>query len=121
MFKSAEETYDPRSEVDEGNLEMLTSMWFAELHSLRALVTTRHSTTNRERSHAASPCSGNVEQVMEYLLQHIGDPLLDAPLTPPPKPIKSKRGGGFQPDPAVCLLRSWILLRVSLSLRGLRT
>jgi uncharacterized UBP type Zn finger protein len=106
MSESAEETYDPRSEVDEGKLGMLTSMGFAELHSVRALITTRYSTTNRERSHAASSprsCSGNVEQAMEYLLQHTGDPLLDAPLTPPPKPIKSKRGGAFQPDPAVSL------------------
>eukprot|EP00045_Choanoeca_perplexa_P015409 m.193208 g.193208 ORF g.193208 m.193208 type:complete len:455 (+) comp16978_c0_seq1:128-1492(+) len=84
MPASAEESYDPRSEVDEGSLMTLSSMGFAENHCIRALITT----------------GGNVEQAMEYLLMHTGDPVLDAPLTPPPKAIKSKRGGAFHPDPA---------------------
>ena len=100
--------YNPRAEVDEASMGMLTSMGFTEQHCVRALITTRYLHASfklgRESLICMHACSGNVEQAMDYLLQHTGDPVLDAPLTPPPKAIKSKRGGAFQPDPAVGLL-----------------
>eukprot|EP00730_Choanoeca_flexa_P008166 TRINITY_DN12453_c0_g4_i5.p1 TRINITY_DN12453_c0_g4~~TRINITY_DN12453_c0_g4_i5.p1 ORF type:complete len:454 (+),score=137.06 TRINITY_DN12453_c0_g4_i5:117-1478(+) len=84
MDEAAEETYDPRSEVDGDHLAMLSGMGFPDMHAIRALIAT----------------SGNVEQAMEWLLMRDGDPSLDEPITPPPKAVKSKRGIKFHPDPS---------------------
>ncbi|EGD78945.1 hypothetical protein PTSG_01918 [Salpingoeca rosetta] len=74
--------YDPMSEVDQSALAMVMEAGFEPQHCVRALFAS----------------SMNPEQAVLWLLEHQGDPALDRPITPPPKPVTTRHGRKFQPD-----------------------
>eukprot|EP00049_Salpingoeca_infusionum_P008785 m.144453 g.144453 ORF g.144453 m.144453 type:complete len:420 (-) comp14129_c0_seq2:240-1499(-) len=72
---TADTTYDPESEVDATALDQLLQMGFPKLHCIKALLAARM----------------DPEAAMLWLLDQPQE-VLDAPITPPPKPSKSKFG-----------------------------
>eukprot|EP00038_Savillea_parva_P010660 m.191812 g.191812 ORF g.191812 m.191812 type:complete len:367 (-) comp18460_c0_seq1:46-1146(-) len=76
-----EEAADPYKDVDEHSLKFMMDMGFPEMRSKKALVLNRM----------------DLEQAMEWLLQHNEDDDIDEPLVVPK--VQRTASGSFHPDP----------------------